>query len=58
MELVNASGEVFLSHTRLHGRLTLRLAIGQLRTTESHVARAWTLLKLHAAALDGRGVPA
>ena len=58
MELVNASGEVFLSHTRLHGRLTLRLAIGQLRTTETHVARAWTLLKLHAAALDGRGVPA
>jgi aromatic-L-amino-acid decarboxylase len=58
MELVNASGEVFLSHTRLHGRLTLRLAIGQLRTTEAHVARAWTLLKLHAAALDGRGVPA
>jgi aromatic-L-amino-acid/L-tryptophan decarboxylase len=58
MELVNASGEVFLSHTRLHGRITLRLAIGQLRTTEAHIARAWTLLKLHAAALDGRGVPA
>lgn len=57
MELVNASGEVFLSHTRLHGRITLRLAIGQLRTTEVHVARAWTLLKLHAAAIDGRGVP-
>jgi aromatic-L-amino-acid/L-tryptophan decarboxylase len=55
---VNASGEVFLSHTRLHGRLTLRLAIGQLRTTEAHVARAWTLLKLHADSLDGRGVPA
>jgi aromatic-L-amino-acid/L-tryptophan decarboxylase len=58
MALVNASGEVFLSHTKLGGRITLRLAIGQLRTTEAHVARAWTLLKLHAAALDGRGVPA
>jgi len=29
-----------------------------LRTTETHVAHAWRLLKLHAAALDGRGVPA
>jgi aromatic-L-amino-acid decarboxylase len=57
MERVNASGEVFLSHTRLHDRLTLRLAIGNLRTTEAHVARAWTLLRRHAALLDGRVVP-
>lgn len=56
MERVNATGEAFLSHTRLHDRLVLRLAIGNLRTTETHVARAWTLLKLHAATLDGRAV--
>ena len=31
------SGEVFLSHTRLDGRYVLRLAIGNLHTTESHV---------------------
>ena len=41
---VNATGEVFLSHTRLDGRFALRLAVGHIRTTERHVARAWTLL--------------
>lgn len=51
LDAVNASGEVFLSHTRLDGRLTLRLAIGHIRTTEQHVARAWTLLQQHAARL-------
>lgn len=41
---LNGSGELFLSHTRLDGRYTLRLAIGNLRTTEAHVARAWALI--------------
>jgi aromatic-L-amino-acid decarboxylase len=45
---VNATGEVFLSHTRLHDRLVLRLAIGGLRTEERHVRRAWELLSAHA----------
>ncbi|MBI4521158.1 MAG: amino acid decarboxylase, partial [Gemmatimonadetes bacterium] len=44
LQRVNASGEVFLSHTRLHGRICLRLAIGNLRTEEQHVRRAWELL--------------
>jgi len=48
LERVNASGEVFLSHTRLDGQFVLRLAIGNLRTTEAHVSRAWTLIKQHA----------
>ncbi len=42
---VNASGEVFLSHTRLGGRFTLRLAVGNLRTEARHVERAWALLR-------------
>ncbi|MFW6079442.1 MAG: pyridoxal phosphate-dependent decarboxylase family protein, partial [Gemmatimonadota bacterium] len=42
---VNASGEVFLSHTRVGGRYALRLAVGNLRTTASHVDRAWELLR-------------
>lgn len=42
---VNESGEVYLSHTRLRGRYTLRLAIGNLRTQERHVLRAWELLR-------------
>jgi aromatic-L-amino-acid/L-tryptophan decarboxylase len=45
LERLNASGEIFLSHTKLDGRYTLRLAIGNLRTTERHIARAWQLLQ-------------
>jgi aromatic-L-amino-acid decarboxylase len=44
MNAANATGEVFLSHTKLHGVFTLRLAIGNIRTTERHVRRAWELL--------------
>jgi aromatic-L-amino-acid decarboxylase len=44
IEAVNATGKVFLSHTRLHGAYTIRLAIGNIRTTEAHVAEAWDLL--------------
>lgn len=46
---VNESGEVFLSHTRVHGRLVLRLAIGNIRTEGRHVERAWELLRAGAA---------
>ena len=52
LEAVNATGRAYLSHTKLHGRYTLRLAIGNLRTTEDHVQRAWALLQEHAARLD------
>ena len=45
LEEVNTSGEVFLSHTRLGGRYVIRLAIGNLHTTEQHVAHAWELLR-------------
>ena len=51
LDAVNATGEVFLSHTRLNSRFTLRLAVGHLRTKESHVTRAWELLKTHASRL-------
>jgi aromatic-L-amino-acid/L-tryptophan decarboxylase len=44
LERVNESGEVFLSHTRVRGRYALRLAIGNLRTRETHVRRAWELV--------------
>jgi aromatic-L-amino-acid decarboxylase len=44
-ERVNRSGEVFLSHTRLHGRYVLRLAVGNERTTEADVRRAWDALR-------------
>jgi aromatic-L-amino-acid decarboxylase len=52
LEDVNGSGDIFLSHTQLDGRYVLRLAIGNLHTTEHHVARAWELLN-QAARLRG-----
>ncbi len=45
MDLVNSSGEVFLSHTKLNGEYTLRLAVGNIRTEEKQVARTWDLLR-------------
>ncbi len=54
LDRVNASGEVFLSHTRVGGRYTIRIAIGNLRTEERHVRRAWELLR-EAAEEVGRG---
>jgi aromatic-L-amino-acid decarboxylase len=44
MNAANATGEIFLSHTKLNGALTLRLAVGNIRTAERHVRRAWELL--------------
>jgi aromatic-L-amino-acid/L-tryptophan decarboxylase len=48
LERVNARGEVFLSHTKLDGRFVLRLAVGNLRTTEEDVRRAWDVLRQEA----------
>jgi aromatic-L-amino-acid decarboxylase len=42
---VNDSGEIFISQTVLRGRFTLRVAIGNLQTTERHVRRAWELIQ-------------
>ncbi|HJS70917.1 MAG TPA: aminotransferase class V-fold PLP-dependent enzyme [Gaiellaceae bacterium] len=45
LERVNRGGEAFLTHTRLGGRLVLHLAVGNLRTTEDDVRRAWAALR-------------
>src|SRR6266536_3367819 len=44
MHGVNATGKAYLSHTKLNGRLTLRLSIGNIRTTERHVRQVWESL--------------
>lgn len=44
LHAVNATGKALLSHTRLYGKLTLRLSIGNIRTTEKHVREVWALL--------------
>ena len=47
-ERVNASGEIFINHTKLDGRYVLRLAIGNARTMEDDVRRAWDVLNKEA----------
>jgi aromatic-L-amino-acid decarboxylase len=51
LERVNASGEIFISHTKLNGRYVLRLALGNARTTEDDVALAWEVLNRHASSV-------
>jgi aromatic-L-amino-acid decarboxylase len=48
LRAVNATGDVFLSHTKVDGHCALRLAIGNLRTQRSDVEHAWGLLKREA----------
>lgn len=55
LHAVNATGDVFLSHTKLQGRFVLRLAIGNIRTEDRHVALAWR--RLREAATKARGAP-
>jgi len=45
MHRVNAAGDLFLSHTKLGDRFTLRLSVGNLRTEEKHVATAWEKIR-------------
>lgn len=51
MDAVNATGRVFLSHVVVRGRFAMRLAVGNLRTTEAHIAGTWDLLRRTAAAV-------
>jgi len=44
MERVNSTGRLFISHTKLKGKFTLRLAIGNIRTEKKHVEEAWNIL--------------
>jgi len=45
LEKVNSTREVYLSHTRVRGKYALRIAIGNIHTTEAHVRRAFELVK-------------
>ena len=45
LERVNASGEAFLTHTRLDGQLALRFAVGSPSTRLEHVERAWVAIQ-------------
>ena len=51
MNRLNRSGDLYLTHTRLDGRFTLRLCVGQTNTAERHVERAWKRIQEEAASL-------
>lgn len=44
MNAVNASGEAYLSHTKLNGKFTLRLSVGSIRVEERHLKTVWDVL--------------
>jgi aromatic-L-amino-acid decarboxylase len=44
MNKVNASGEAYLSHTKLNGKFSLRLSVGSIRVEERHLRKVWELL--------------
>jgi aromatic-L-amino-acid decarboxylase len=45
MKMLNASGELYLTHTRLNDRMTLRMCIGQTYTEARHVEQAWKKIR-------------
>jgi aromatic-L-amino-acid decarboxylase len=54
MHGVNATGKALLSHTKLNDKITLRLSIGNIRTTEKHVRQVWELLNEQLELLSGK----
>lgn len=52
LDRINATGEAYLTHTRLRGRLALRIAVGNILTTEQHLTAAWSLIRREAANLS------
>ncbi|MEZ4725667.1 MAG: aminotransferase class V-fold PLP-dependent enzyme [Caldilineaceae bacterium] len=55
LDQLNQSGQLYLTHTRLHGKLTLRMSIGQTHTEERHVANAWQAIRTQATEIIERG---
>lgn len=45
LEDINASGKVFLSHTKLNGKFVIRITIGSIRHERRHVEEAWEIIK-------------
>lgn len=51
LDEINKSGELFITHTRLDGRFTLRLVAGNTRVEQRHVEEAWELITAKAGEL-------
>jgi aromatic-L-amino-acid decarboxylase len=52
MDALNRSGDLYLTHTRLNDRFTLRFCVGQTNTQARHVERAWQRIREEAAKLE------
>ena len=52
MERLNRSGDLYLTHTRLDGKFTLRLCVGQTNTEARHVQTAWRRIQEEAAKIS------
>jgi aromatic-L-amino-acid decarboxylase len=52
MKRLNASGDIYLTHTSLQDRITLRLSIGQTSTELRHIENAWRRIQEEAEALE------
>jgi aromatic-L-amino-acid/L-tryptophan decarboxylase len=52
MDRLNGSGDLYLTHTKLNGKLTLRLCVGQTNTKERHVERAWERIQEETRAIE------
>lgn len=52
LDYLNRSGDLYLSHTKLNDRYTLRFCVGQTHTEAHHVHRAWQQIQETAAALE------
>jgi aromatic-L-amino-acid decarboxylase len=52
LDRLNQSGHLYLTHTRLNDRLTLRLCVGQTYTEPRHVAQAWKQIRETTAELE------
>ena len=50
---LNATGKIFLTHTKLKGQYTLRMSIGGTLTTQQHVENAWELIRETAPGCNG-----
>lgn len=53
LNTLNATGTLFLTHTRLAGVYTLRLVLGQTAVRQEHVNRAWETIRTTVRALQG-----
>jgi aromatic-L-amino-acid decarboxylase len=52
MDRLNQSGDLYLTHTSMHDRLTLRLCVGQTNTEFRHVERAWQRIQVIAEEME------